>query len=89
MIHFPAIKEKRYALYPRRYTNEYHYQRTSPMPSFRSALGTLANARVAALRAIENYGLHAVRIFDRRTGQYVATYTGRKGIIRSHQGYVK
>jgi len=82
--------EKRYAQYPRRYLNEYHVGGRRKEVASKGACATLASARSNAARACDQGFCSVVRIFDRKTGQYVFTYTAHAehGVVR-HVGYAK
>lgn len=87
--HFPAIYEKRYAQYPRRYGVEYHWHPTRTKPDSKGRCATLVSARKHATSAIEIWQCKVVRVFDNKLGEYVFTYKDSpNGIIR-RDGYVK
>jgi len=90
--HFPKINERRYAQYPRRYSNEYTFDgrtRSVENYSFKSSCATLVGAKTAAMKAIEHYDVGIVRIFDRLKGEYVNTYKRSSGGIARFAGCVK
>lgn len=86
---FYIPRERRYAQYPRRYLNEYHIYTDVPIPDAKGACATLASARKHAGAAIELGQCHVVRIFDRKTGQYVFTYKGNKSGYQRFEGHVR
>ena len=89
---FPKILERRYAQYPRRYSNEYTFDgrtRSVEKYNFKSSCSTLVGAKTAAMKAIEHYGVGIVRIFDRLKGTYVNTYKRSADGITRHEGCVK
>jgi hypothetical protein len=86
---FPAIYEKRYVNYPRRWLVEYHVDGRSRYPDAKGSCITKVSARAAAAKAIINGYVHTVRIFDRRNGQYECTLKKSDFGIREHLGYVK
>lgn len=89
MTIFPHEQERRYADYPRRYSNEYHCDGRNRTPDAKGSCATLASARRQAVRACDAGFCTTVHIFDRRTGQYVFTYKQSvNGVIR-HEGYTK
>lgn len=86
---FYTPKERRYADYPRRYLNEYHCDARKAEPTTKGPCATLFSARNHATRAIDHGFCTVVRIFDRKTGQYVMTYKGSAAGIARHEGYVR
>jgi exonuclease III len=86
---FYTPTEKRYADYPRRWLNEYHIDSRHKTPQAKGSCGTLASARKQAARAVDQGFCTTVRIFDRRTGQYVFTYKAAVSGILRHEGYVR
>lgn len=87
---FPPIFEKRYADYPRRWLNEYYVDgRRSTGPDAKGSCATLIGARRQAVRACDLGYCSAVRIFDRRGGQYVMTYKASVSGVTRHEGFVR
>ena len=89
LFNYPT--EKRYAQYPRRYLNEYHvavgHLRTKP--DAKGSCATLASARRQASTAVDQGFCRVVRVFDRKTGQYVFTYKSSEHGTLRHEGYVR
>lgn len=86
---FPVITEKRYADYPRRYLNEYHFGNRHVEVGAKGSCATLASARKHAVNACDKGFCSVVRIFDRMKGEYLFTYKqSTTGVIR-HEGYVR
>jgi len=86
---FTYIPERRYALYPRRYSVEYHVDGRRNEPTTKGACATLHSAKTNAGRAILNGFCSTVRIFDRKTGAYSLTFQGSNDSLCVTQGYVK
>jgi len=86
---FPVITEKRYAQYPRRYLNEYHVDARTKKPTVKGSCATLDSARKQASNACDKGYCSVVRIFDRKTGQYMFTYKASANGVLRHEGYVK
>lgn len=86
---FPHNEEKRYAQYPRRYSNEYHVDGREKKPIAKGSCATLESARKQAVRACDMGYCATVRIFDRKIGQYLFTYKDSKTGVLRHEGYVK
>lgn len=89
--YFPVTEERRYAQFKRRYLNEYFFdsRRRIDSPNVSIGYATLASARQKATRAIDQFDCTTVRIFDRKTGQYVLTYKDSVHGILRHEGCVK
>ncbi len=90
-IHFKTPDEKRYADFKRRYLNEYFFdsRRRIDRPDVSIGYATLHSARQKATRAIDQFSCTTVRVFDRKTGQYVFTYKQSVTGILRHAGCVK
>ena len=88
-ILYPAITERRYADYPRRWLVEYHVDGREKLPTTKGRCATLTNARTNAARACDQGFCAVVRIFDSKTGQYHLTYKGRGEETVRVAGYAK
>jgi hypothetical protein len=85
----PVIKERRYANWPRRWLNEYHFGNRHAQVGTKGSCATLKSARRQANHACDMEFCTVVRIFDRMRGEYVFTYKASPhGTIR-HPGYVR
>ena len=89
LFNYPT--EKRYADYPRRYLNEYHsiVGQLRTKPDAKGSCATLHSARRQASTAVDQGFCKVVRIFDRKTGQYVFTYKASTDGTLRHPGYVR
>jgi hypothetical protein len=86
---FPTITERRYADYPRRYLNEYHFGNRTVVVGTKGSCATLVSARKQAVHACDMNFCSVVRIFDRMKGEYVYTYKQSVHGALRHDGYVK
>lgn len=89
--YFQVVEERRYAQFKRRYLSEYFFdsRRRIDAPNVSIGYATLASARQKATRAIDQFQCTTVRIFDRKTGQYVFTYKNSVTGILRHDGCVR
>ena len=85
----PAITERRYADYPRRWLVEYHVDGREKLPTTKGRCATLSAARTNAARACDQGFCAVVRIFDSKIGQYHLTYKGRGDSLTRYEGNVK
>lgn len=81
---FPVPTERRYAQYKRRYLNEYTWDSRSKKAQAKGSCATLHSARKHAVNACDIWLCTTVRIFDRKTGQYVVIYS-RKGNVTTRK----
>lgn len=86
---YPAVIERRYSDYPRRWLVEYFLDDRAMVALAKGSCATLQSGRKHANNACDTGFAYAARIFDRKVGAYKYTYKRSANGVLRHEGFVK